>query len=205
MGSFYRYFFILIVALVLVVMLAPSCVQPSLEPQPAPSVPAPASPSSPAPAPSSPSQITPPAAPEPSPVTPPSPETTTVPGSTPAPGPEPESKEPATQFIWTADSGIRLEDATVPNILRLEDGRFRLYYGGPGGILSAISRDALNFTKEAGVRVSAGSAGSAEMIVSDPTLVKLKDGRVRMYYKGATGGGGPGQACLLYTSPSPRD
>jgi hypothetical protein len=32
------------------------------------------------------------------------------------------------------------------------------------------------------------------MIVSDPTLVKLKDGRVRMYYKGATGGGGPGQA-----------
>jgi len=78
--------------------------------------------------------------------------------------------------------------------LRLEDGRFRLCYGGPGGILSAISQDGLNFTKEAGVRVPSGSAGSTEMIVSDPAPVKLKDGRVRMYYKGATGGGGPGQA-----------
>lgn len=82
----------------------------------------------------------------------------------------------------------------VPSVLRLEDGRFRLYYGGPGGILSAISQDGVTFTKEAGVRVSSGSAGSAEMIASDPTLVKLKDGGVRMYYKGATGGGGPGQA-----------
>jgi hypothetical protein len=32
------------------------------------------------------------------------------------------------------------------------------------------------------------------MIVSDPTLVSLKDGKVRMYYKGATGSGGPGQS-----------
>jgi hypothetical protein len=32
------------------------------------------------------------------------------------------------------------------------------------------------------------------MIVSDPTVVKLKDGRARMYYKGATGPGGPGQS-----------
>ena len=194
MGSFYRYLFFLIVALVLVVMLAPSCVRPSPELQPTPSVPAPAFPSSPEPATTSPSQITPPAAPQPSPVLPPSPETTTVPRSTPAPGPEPETRESTTQFVWTVDSGIRLEDATVPNILRLDDGGFRLYYGGPSGILSAISNDGLTFTKEPDVRVSSGSTGSAEMIVSDPTLVKLKDGRVRMYYKGATGGGGPGQA-----------
>ena len=69
-----------------------------------------------------------------------------------------------------------------------------MYYGGPGGILSAISEDGFTFTKEPDVRVSSGSAGSPEMIVSDPTLVRLKDGKVRMYYKGATGGGGPGQA-----------
>jgi len=69
-----------------------------------------------------------------------------------------------------------------------------MYYGGPGGILSAISQDGLAFTKETGVRVPSGSSGSPEMIVSDPTLVKSKDGRVRMYYKGATGPGGPGQA-----------
>jgi hypothetical protein len=114
--------------------------------------------------------------------------------ATPGPAPSPAVQETVTQFMWTVDSGSRLEDAGVPSILRLEDGRFRLYYGGPGGILSAISQDGLNFTKEASVRVSSGSAGSPEMIVSDPTLVKLKDGRIRMYYKGATGGGGPGQA-----------
>jgi hypothetical protein len=66
-----------------------------------------------------------------------------------------------------------------------------MYYGGPGGILSAISQDGLTFTKETGVRVSSGSPGSPETIVSDPTLVTLKDGRIRMYYKGATG---PGQS-----------
>lgn len=193
-----RYVLSIVVALLILAIPLIGCGQRTpAAPSPAPASPPAteaAPPPSPAPATTSPSQIPPPAAPEPSPVLPPSPETATVPGSTPAAGPEPESKEPATQFIWTVDSGIRLQDAAVPNIVRLEDGRFRLYYGGPGGILSAISQDGLTFTKEAGVRVAAGSAGSAEMVVSDPTLVKLKDGRVRMYYKGATGGGGPGQA-----------
>ena len=110
---------------------------------------------------------------------------------TPAP---PENQDSATQFIWVADEGIRLEDGTVPNIHRLEDGRFRMYYGGAGGILSAISQDGLTFTKESGVRVPPGSQGSLEMIVSDPTLVMLNDGRMRMYYKGASGSGGPGQS-----------
>lgn len=103
-------------------------------------------------------------------------------------------QEKTLQFTWTTDPGIRLEEASVPNIMRLDDGRFRLYYGGRGGILSAISEDGLTFTKEPGVRISTGSGGSMEMIVSDPAPVKLQDGRVRIYYKGANGGGGPGQA-----------
>ena len=52
----------------------------------------------------------------------------------------------------------------------------------------------MTFTKEPGVRVPSGSPGSPETIVSDPTLVVLKDGRMRMYYKVATGPGGPGQS-----------
>ena len=172
----------------LLLLLATNCTPTSPVTAPA-SPPAPEAVPSPSPEPSPPpTVITPPAAAEQSPVPAPSPETT------PAPELEPESKEPEAQFIWTIDSGIRLEDATVPNILRLEDGRFRLYYGGPGGILSAISDDGLTFAKEPGVRVSSGSSGSPEMIVSDPTLVRLINGSVRIYYKGATGGGGPGQA-----------
>src|SRR3989339_583196 len=95
---------------------------------------------------------------------------TTGPEPTPAAEPvPPESKDAAAQFVWTVDPGIRLEDATVPNICRLEDGRIRMYYGGPGGILSAISDDGLTFSKEVGVRVPSGSQNSPEMIVSDPT------------------------------------
>jgi len=69
-----------------------------------------------------------------------------------------------------------------------------MYYGGQGGILSAITDDGLTFSKEPGVRVPSGSQDNPEMIVSDPTLVRLNDGRVRIYYKGATGPGGPGQS-----------
>ena len=182
-------FFVLLVLLAAGCTPAPSGSAPSL-----PSTPTAVPSSSPEPELVSPPVTTPPVAPEQSPVPAPSPGTTPAPGPTSVPEPKPESKEPATQFIWTVEPGIRLEDATVPNIYRLEDGRFRMYYGGPGGILSAISDDGLTFTKELGVRVPSGSAGNSEMIVSDPTLVRLKDGRVRIYYKGATGGGGPGQA-----------
>ncbi len=174
---------------VLLVLLAAGCT-------PGPSSPAPASPPSPEAvpspstelAPASPPVIAPPVAPKQPPVP------TPAPDPPPAPKPTPENKNSAAQFIWTVDSGIRLEDATVPNVCRLEDGRVRMYYGGPGGILSAISQDGITFTKETGVRVSSSSPGGHEMIVSDPTLVKLKDGRVRMYYKGANGPGGPGQS-----------
>jgi len=103
-------------------------------------------------------------------------------------------KRPGIEFVWTVDPGFRLEDATVPNVYRMADGRIRMYYGGPGGILSAVSDDGLTFNKESGVRVPSGSQNSPEVIVSDPTLVRLNDGRVRMYYKGATGPGGPGQS-----------
>ncbi len=119
---------------------------------------------------------------------------TSLPNTKPTSPPATQEKEASIDFVWSVDPGVRLEDATVPNIYRIEDGRIRIYYGGPGGILSAISDDGLTFSKESGVRVSSGSQGSPEMIVSDPALVRLNDGRVRMYYKGATGPGGPGQS-----------
>lgn len=122
----------------------------------------------------------------------------TGPASTPPTDTRPPSVTPKEEeeidFVWMVESGVRLEDATIPYIHRLADGRFRMYYGGAGGILSAISEDGLTFQKEAGIRVPSGSPGSPEVIVSDPTLVGLKDGRMRMYYKGASGPGGPGQS-----------
>jgi hypothetical protein len=171
-----------IILLVLLLMLGASC------------TPVPSAPSGSTAAPTPPEVVTSPSsesAPTSSPVITPEVSDEQPPVPTPTPS---ESQDTATQFIWTVDPGIRLEDGSVPNIHRLEDGRFRMYYGGAGGILSAISPDGLTFTKESGVRVPPGSQGSLEMIVSDPTLVMLNDGRMKMYYKGASGSGGPGQA-----------
>jgi hypothetical protein len=102
--------------------------------------------------------------------------------------------EPGVRFVWSAESGSRFEGASVPYVYRLADGRYRLYCGGQGGIISAVSEDGLIFNKENGIRVSAGAQGSRDMITSDPTVVPLGDGRVRMYYKGGDGPGGPGEA-----------
>jgi hypothetical protein len=119
---------------------------------------------------------------------------TATPSSRPTPTSTPTTPSPTPEFTWLADPGIRLEDAISCYICRLADGRFRMYYTGDGGILSAISGDGMTFQKEAGIRVSAGSVDGPMMIVGDPSVVTLKDGRIRMYYKGASGSGGPGHS-----------
>lgn len=102
---------------------------------------------------------------------------------------------PSTTITFTSrttDTGTRLTDGSIPYVLKLADGRFRMYYCGMGGILSVISSDGLNFTKETGVRMNPSSGN--ESVVCDPTAVILSDGRIRLYYKGGTSGAGPGQA-----------
>lgn len=103
---------------------------------------------------------------------------------------------PATpSFTVTVESGIRLQDASVPSVIKLSDGRFRIYYCGPGGIVSALSSDGLSFTKETGTRlVPIGPLGNDESVVCDPSVIQLADGRFRMYYKGGTSGAGPGES-----------
>ena len=113
-------------------------------------------------------------------------------------GQEPDGGEEETgsetfSITWTKDNGARVTDGSVPYIYKLPDGRYRLYYCGQGGILSAISNNGLDFTKDSGVRIA--PASGFESVVCDPTLVELADGRVRMYYKGADSSqGGPGQS-----------
>jgi len=93
---------------------------------------------------------------------------------------------------WTKEPGIRVADGSVPYVVQLGDTAYRLYHTGPGGICSSISSDGLAFESEPGVRVPNGP-DSMQYIVADPTVVTITGG-YRMYYKGATGPGGPGQA-----------
>ena len=67
----------------------------------------------------------------------------------------------------TGDNGW----ASVPEAVKLANGKIRIYYvsgdfAAQGGIMSAISSDGLNFTKEAGAR-------AAGMV--DPAVVLLPD------------------------------
>ena len=57
-------------------------------------------------------------------------------------------------------------------IIRLTDGRWRLYYSGSNIIRSAISNDGLSFSLESGTRLPGGN----------PYPVRLDDGRIRMFY-----------------------
>lgn len=75
--------------------------------------------------------------------------------------------------------GVRVNGADVGgpiancSALRLLDGRWRLYFGtGGSGIRSAVSNDGLAFSIESGTRLSGGN----------PRLLRLDDGRVRMFY-----------------------
>jgi hypothetical protein len=107
-------------------------------------------------------------------------------------------------FEWTPDPGVRVKDGGVPFVHKMDDGRYRLYYCGQGGIISAVSHDGLDFEKDAGERIGPGSLGSGEAIVCDASIIHLPNGWVRMYYKGANGPGGPGQAVhSIYSAISP--
>lgn len=93
-------------------------------------------------------------------------------------------------YNWVKESGVRADTGSVPYILHLPDGRYRLYVCNQYGIVSAISNDGINFTTEPGVRL-APIAGS-ETVVADPSIVQLDTGPYRMYYKVQKKSGGPG-------------
>ncbi|MCZ7358032.1 MAG: DUF2341 domain-containing protein [Candidatus Methanoperedens sp.] len=93
---------------------------------------------------------------------------------------------------WTVESGIRLDGgwASNPSIVKLADGKYRMYhsdassvppYTYPTNIRSAISSDAMNWTKESGIRVGEGYGGQ-EGWANEPEVLVLSDGTYRMYY-----------------------
>src|SRR3989304_2731876 len=56
-------------------------------------------------------------------------------------------------ITWTKEEGIRKEFATFPDVVKLPDGRFRMYFQNAGVIKSATSPDGLNWMDDPGVRI----------------------------------------------------
>lgn len=111
---------------------------------------------------------------------------------------------------WRREPGVRIERggpyarrlvAHPSNVLRLADGRLRLYYYGAdetrGYILSALSEDhGFIWAPEPGFHLA---SREGEAWVSDPFVLPLAEGGYRLYYKAYR----PGWRGCLFSARSP--
>lgn len=101
---------------------------------------------------------------------------------------------------WVKDPEVSLEPdrpldsqgILTPNVVRLRQGGFRMYYTavGParsvqeslGYILSAFSDDGISWRKEPGVRMDVHEPDAMQRVLC-PDVIPLPDGRWRMYFE----------------------
>lgn len=77
-----------------------------------------------------------------------------------------------------------VENTGIPELMALQDGSIRLYYNGPGGIISSRSTDGgTTWQKEQGTRLA------FQQFIGDPSISKVGN-RLRMYVKGFNANGG---------------
>src|SRR3990167_5390609 len=55
---------------------------------------------------------------------------------------------------WETETGTRKEQATFPSVIKLSDGKYRMYFQNSDVIKSAISSDGLTWTDESGTRMN---------------------------------------------------
>lgn len=98
-----------------------------------------------------------------------------------APGSFPEPKivfaKSSDGLTFSRESVLDL-GGNVPEIVKLDDGRYALYYCAMGGIAMATSSDGASWSSGA----TALSSDSGK-ITCDPSVIKMRDGRWVMYYK----------------------
>ena len=86
---------------------------------------------------------------------------------------------------WNKEEGIRKDFATFPDVVKLPDGRFRIYFQNAGIIKSATSGNGLAWMDDPGVRIDKPETGFAIDNVRAPTTIQLNDGTYIMVYSGA--------------------
>jgi hypothetical protein len=76
---------------------------------------------------------------------------------------------------WRIDAGARASGmgGGPSRVIVLPDGQYRLFYNGPGGLLSSTSSNGLDFVRDDGVRLPFGT---------DPAVIYLKAGGYRFLY-----------------------
>jgi hypothetical protein len=85
---------------------------------------------------------------------------------------------------WTKEDGIRKTQAIFPDVIKLPDGKWRMYFQNAGLIKSAISTDGLTFTDEPGTRIDTNEAGFNLRTVGAQSTTQLENGDYLMVYRG---------------------
>ena len=86
---------------------------------------------------------------------------------------------------WTRETGTRKESVTFPSVIKLPDGRYRMYFQNAGVIKSAISSDGLTWQDESGTRMDTGNnLGLDFEYVLAPTVIDTGS-EYMMVYSGA--------------------
>jgi hypothetical protein len=97
-------------------------------------------------------------------------------------------------MTWTKEKNLDLKRIAVdPDVVVLDDGTYKLFFTtfdsewgkGEQYVMSASSTDGINFVVDEGKRIQPNLGNN---MVVDPDVVKLPDGKYRMYY-GETGNG----------------
>jgi len=94
---------------------------------------------------------------------------------------------------FTLEKNSIITDGFNPAVIKLQDGSYRVIYNVVEGRMedpnrklyfkSAISQDGINFVPEKGIRFRSQGPPDYDAI-SVPDIIKLPDGRFRMYYTG---------------------
>ncbi|NUP88414.1 MAG: hypothetical protein HUU25_01185 [Candidatus Sumerlaeia bacterium] len=114
---------------------------------------------------------------------------------------------------WIQDHGFAVinragQDARGPEVVRLDDGRWRLFYTVTGqGVASARSEDGVHWAAEAGLRLqSRRVVGRDDFDIANPWLLRLRDGRWRMHFESNTGHRTPTRLrCAISRTDDPLD
>ncbi|EKD56934.1 MAG: hypothetical protein ACD_58C00041G0004 [uncultured bacterium] len=85
---------------------------------------------------------------------------------------------------WTKEDGVRKEMATFPDVIKLPNGQYRMYFQNSGVIKSAISTDGLTWQDEQGTRVDDSVDGFILDNVAASTTTILDDASYLMVYRG---------------------
>lgn len=85
---------------------------------------------------------------------------------------------------WKSEAGTRMTWATFPSVIKLADGKYRMYFQRQQTIKSAISLDGLTWEEETGIRIDSSNNEGLELEnVAAPTVIST-DSSYLMVYRG---------------------